>query len=292
MNIHADTMPDRQTEKTVLIERALSPHMLIGMPHLTPFGLSETWLMKELGHRHWLLLGKFLGLEDADFRSPAGEELYAAFCASSMQQARLERVKANDVLTIRSDLVPVSRNQIASQHLLFLESENIGDIEFVSTFVLRERDGDNRSIVRSPMAPVVSRFAANGWSSELATTAAMIRKGQKSEHMRFDLQSAQVLKRFQFTPVVSQEFNGASLFYCAEFQAVHDRAMADWGLGSDAGKLIARRDVFFLGNANKDEKIIFELKHLGKYYNRTYCLVKGADHRPLAMIFSKTRSRV
>ncbi|MGO7726445.1 DNA gyrase, partial [Rhizobium ruizarguesonis] len=32
-----------------LIERALDQHMLLGMPHLNGKGLSETWLMKELG---------------------------------------------------------------------------------------------------------------------------------------------------------------------------------------------------------------------------------------------------
>ena len=25
------------------MERALDPHLLVGMPHLTPHGLSETW---------------------------------------------------------------------------------------------------------------------------------------------------------------------------------------------------------------------------------------------------------
>ena len=47
--------------------RALEPHLLIGMPHLTPHGLSETWLMKELGHRHWLMLTRDLGMDNADF---------------------------------------------------------------------------------------------------------------------------------------------------------------------------------------------------------------------------------
>ena len=48
-----------------LMEQALFPHVLLGMPHLAPTGLSETWLMKELGHRHWLMLARHLGMENA-----------------------------------------------------------------------------------------------------------------------------------------------------------------------------------------------------------------------------------
>ncbi|MGO8470307.1 hypothetical protein AB9F45_39245, partial [Rhizobium leguminosarum] len=57
-----------------LMERALDPHILLCMPHLNGNGLSETWLMKELGHRHWLMLACHLGIDNADFRTADGEE--------------------------------------------------------------------------------------------------------------------------------------------------------------------------------------------------------------------------
>jgi len=101
----------KTSAKRALMERALDPHILLGMPHLNPFGLSETWLMKELGHRHWLMLAQQMDMEDADFRTSDGREAYAAICATSLMQARLELARANDVLVVRSSMSQVSRTQ-------------------------------------------------------------------------------------------------------------------------------------------------------------------------------------
>jgi hypothetical protein len=34
----------------------LASAVVLGMPHLSLNGLSETWVLKECGHRHWFLL--------------------------------------------------------------------------------------------------------------------------------------------------------------------------------------------------------------------------------------------
>ena len=50
--------------------------VVLGMPHLCMTGLSETWLLKECGHRHWLLLAEAAGLAAPDFRDPAGDPIF------------------------------------------------------------------------------------------------------------------------------------------------------------------------------------------------------------------------
>jgi len=236
-----------------LMDRALEPHLLIGMPHLTPHGLSETWLMKELGHRHWLMLARSLGMNNADFRTSDGAEAYAAICATSLTEARLEDVKANAILTIRSDLSTVSRSQTSTTHELFAANRKIGRVELVSAFVQREIEGRNHSLAR---AAVRTKQAMPTRHSELAKTAADIRNCRISSYWKLPFTAPEPLRSFRFEPSTSQEFNGAGLFYFAEFQALADRALDAWFPQRQA---LTRRDVFFLRNIERGDSLVFDL---------------------------------
>lgn len=262
-----------------LMEQALSPHLLIGMPHMTPAGLSETWLMKELGHRHWLMLARHLGMPDADFRTADGDEAYAAICATSLQDARFEMVKANDVLTIRSALSPVSRTQVATRHDLSVRGIPIGSTELISTFVHRTRDGDNHSIARVPLPGMAAGTAEN----TLSRTAALLRSGQLDMHLGLPADPPKRLRGFRFEPDASQEFNGAGLFYFAQFQAIADRAFDRWFAGAQP---ILRRDVFFSGNIRQGETVYLELMAQTPERSAALCRLIREDGKVIGRIFS------
>ncbi|OBZ94675.1 DNA gyrase [Pararhizobium polonicum] len=236
-----------------LMARALDPHVLIGMPHLNGCGLSETWLMKELGHRHWLMLALHLGMDDADFRTADGEEAYAAICASSLTAAQFGEVQANDILTIRSVLSTISRTQISTHHDMSVHGRSIGTCELVSTFVRRMVRGDNHSIARVALRePQSKRFEP----SRLARAAADIRNGRLEAHFGFPIMPDKALREHRFEPSLSQDFNGAGLLYFAEFQALADRAFERW---LPERRRLVDRDVFFLGNIQPNESVFFDL---------------------------------
>jgi probable biosynthetic protein (TIGR04099 family) len=254
MNLAVRTAcPPPEPSSRDLMERALEPHLLLGMPHLTPHGLSETWLMKELGHRHWLMLARHLGMDNADFRTADGEEAYAAICATSLTEARLDCVGANAVLTIRSELSTVSRTQTSTTHDLFVKGHTIGRVELISAFVHRGAEGRNHSLARTA---VETRQAPSYTISQLAKTAADIRNLRIATHWGLPVTATGPVRAFCFDPATSQEFNGAGLFYFAEFQALADRALDAWFPDRNALK---RRDVFFLGNIERGESLVFEL---------------------------------
>lgn len=237
-----------------LMERALDPHILLGMPHLNPYGLSETWLMKELGHRHWLMLAMRLGMENTDFRTPDGREVYASVCATSLQKACLEFAAANDVLTIRSSVAQVSRTQWASRHWLGIRGFCIGEVELVSAFVHRTVEGDNRTLARvSHWGMLAEPFA----KSELAATAASFRRGTADSHLGMQISFDAALRNHSFRPSPHQEFNGAGLFYFAEFQAIANRAFEAWFSGEIGS--FTRRDAFFTGNIVPGEMVTVHL---------------------------------
>lgn len=262
--------------------RALEPHILVGMPHLTPSGLSETWLMKELGHRHWLMLALHLGMDNADFRTPDGDEAYAAICATSITAARFDAVRANDTLTIHSIIDPVSRTQIASRHRLSVAGEIFGMVELISAFVFRAVAGDNHSIARIAMPKM---FKDSGKVSQLASSAAALRAGKLDCYLGLRTQNEPVLREFSFEPDASQEFNGAGLFYFAEFQALSDRALGRW---FPDHRIVRRRDVFFFGNIHSGEALVVELIAVnpGQLENGVCLRIRRSDGKQIGSVFT------
>ncbi|MBP1860519.1 Pnap_2097 family protein [Rhizobium herbae] len=275
-----DFPPPKPSARDLMV-RALDPHVLIGMPHLSGCGLSETWLMKELGHRHWLMLALHLGMDNADFRTADGEEAYAAICASSLTAARFSDVQANDILTIRSVLSTVSRTQTLTRHEMSVHGRSIGACELVSTFVRRMVRGDNHSITRVALRePQSTRFEP----SFLARAAADARNGRLEEHFGFPVMTDKALRECRFEPSLSQDFNGAGLLYFAEFQALADRAFERWF--PDRRSLV-HRDVFFLGNIQPNESVVFDLLALSDDSLSAQGQLRREDGYVIAKIFCR-----
>jgi probable biosynthetic protein (TIGR04099 family) len=273
------------TEPTVrdLMERALEPNILIGMPHLTPTGLSETWLMKELGHRHWLLLALNMQMDNADFRTTTGEEAYAAICATSLADASLESIGANDILTIHSDLLSVSRTQVATRHCIRKGALAVAHVELISTFVHRTVAGDNHSIARLPLSPSSDGFEHNA----LAAAASGIRSGLVDLFAGTRVSTDTVLASFRFEPPASQEFNGAGLFYFAEFQALADRAFSHWFRSRQTAGEVVGRDVFFSGNIQQGEALAVELMDVDASRTSSHIRIRRADGKAIGRIFTR-----
>nr|AOO89872.1 DNA gyrase [Rhizobium leguminosarum bv. trifolii] len=261
------------------MERALDPHMLLGMPHLNGNGLSETWLMKELGHRHWLMLACHLGIDNADFRTADGEEAYAAICATSLTDARFDLVQANNILTIHSRLSVVSRTRTSTRHELSVHGRSVGAVELISTFVYRTIKDNNHSIARVTLPePQGQRFQP----SLLAQNAADIRGGRLGMHFGFSVLANRALRTFKFDPSASQELNGAGLFYFAEYQALADRALENW---FPCKGPVVRKDVFFLGNIERNESVFFDLVDFSDEQRTVHGQLRRENGKVIARIF-------
>ncbi|MDZ5454712.1 Pnap_2097 family protein [Labrys sp. ZIDIC5] len=214
--------------------------VLLGMPHLALNGLSETWLLKELGHRHWLMLAQMAGRSVPDFRDPAGAPVYAAFRSAEISAAAFEKARENDILDIRSVLSRLSRTRTLSRHELRIGGEIIGLVTLTSVFVHRRSGSSNHSIARieiadlPPFDPAIRPYRAPPVSS--CNTAADY-------------------SRLKFTPCPSQDFNGAGFLYFTSFQAFADRA--EWAMapGLARGSLLEDRRIDYCGNIDPGESI-------------------------------------
>jgi probable biosynthetic protein (TIGR04099 family) len=256
---------------SALVEHGLYPQILLGMPHLTPFGLARTWLLKELGHRHWLLLGRSLGLDNADFRTPEGEEAYAAITALRVD-ARLSRACANAVLTIRSDLYSVSNARMESVHRLAIDGVDIGFVVLQSVFVARTGVG-NSSIQRA----LVQHFRMDGPASQGLLTKDIAELRLWDEPPCFE-------KALTFQPCPLEEFNGAGLFYFAEFAALVSTAFSAWEGQAAAMRLDRPLSMLFFRNIEAGETLRIGLHpHATSLVSRR-CTIQSMDGSVLSRV--------
>ncbi|MEP9365972.1 Pnap_2097 family protein [Xanthobacter sp. VNH20] len=266
----------------------LAEPIRLGMPQLAYGGLSETWLLKDLGHRHWLLLARSIGRDVPDFRDADGATVYAAFIAVSVQDAAFGALREHDSLSVRSRLERISRTQFASRHELLRDGLPMGSVEMTSVFVKRREKGRNRTLSRVAL----SGFAAPAAAPALARTAqlaATIRAGRFAEHFGFPNADGETGISLTVRPCPSQDFNGADFLYFASFQAFVDRA--EWeAMDAPAGLFTLARDMVFHSNVEIGDAVRIAVKAQradGDQLLHWCVLTRAADGARLADIFTR-----
>jgi probable biosynthetic protein (TIGR04099 family) len=163
---------------------AVSDAIVLGMPHLCLGGLSETWLLKECGHRHWFLLAHAANRAVPDFRDACGDPVYAAFVAVTVRDAQFDAAREHDELAFASQLTRISRTRFMSVHRLAARGRSIGEVVMTSVFVKRTEPGLNRSIARVEVEglPPVERAAE---FADYAAMVAVLRRDRWVEHLGF-----------------------------------------------------------------------------------------------------------
>jgi probable biosynthetic protein (TIGR04099 family) len=262
--------------------------IVLGMPHLSLAGLSETWLLKECGHRHWFQLAAAAGLARPDFHGEAGEPIYAAFLAVSVRDAALDAVKEHDELVIASQLVRTSRTQFTSTHRLSVRARVIAEVVMTSTFVKRARKGRNHSIVRVEV-PGLAALEFEPHATALAAEAAALRSNQWCTHLGFERNKAAAVDRFVIDPCPGQDFNGADFLYFASFQAFVDRAEWAFFRPKPPFPTTRRRDIVYRGNIDPGERVVATLLQVWQQhreFRHWYRLERAQDNFAIADIFT------
>ena len=261
--------------------RAPDDGVLLGMPQLSGIGLSESWLLKELGHRHWMGLAKAAGMDAPDFRDEAGRPVYAAFCAIRTEGARFELGRENGRLSIATALSRVSRTQVLSRHALTIDGLAAGTVEMVSAFV--KRTGiSNHSIARVPIGGLGPGDQSD---SDLPELAASFRSGRISRHLGFDLTGdAADGATCLFDPCPAQDFNGAGFLYFTSFLGFIDRA--EWQLGHGRPAPMSGREAYYYGNVDAGERLRVVL--VARHASSLWWQVRRADTATvLADVFTR-----
>ncbi len=264
----------------------LPPAVVLGMPHLCLGGLSETWLLKECGHRHWFLLAEAAGQRVPEFRDAAGAPIYAAFVAATLRDGRLGASREHDELVFSSRLARISRTRFASFHQLTVAGRAAGEVVLTSVFVKRTEARRNRSIARVEV-PGLPPIEPADEGTAFAADIAALRRQEWTEHLGFRRDAA-TDQRLVIDPCPSQDFNGADFLYFASFQAFVDRA--EWAFFRPVGvpPTTRRRDIVYYGNVDPGERIIVALRaRRGGAMPQHWCRIEREhDGAPLADVFT------
>lgn len=257
--------------------------IVLGMPHLCPGGLSENWLWKELGHRHWELTGRAFGRGAAGFGSGDGEPVYAAFRRIALLGGDLAALRENDVLELRSTLAQLSATRVVSRHRAGHGGRLVAEVEMISAFVRRHAPGANRSIARVRLDPSASAVRA-GDRARLAEDGLRGRGDRAREEE--PAPDGGEIGTFAFEPCPHLDFNGAGLLYFSSFVAAVDRA--EWRLLGRTTPLASTRErrATFHGNVEPGEGLSLRLlavPGLGVRAHRAL-IASGSDGRLLAEI--------
>ena len=276
-----------------LRQAPLVGHYVAGMPHLSYNGLSENWLLKECGHRHWVAIAQAQGQQQPEFRDAQGHKVYAAFTLVRITQGRLEQIGEHDAFSITSQCHPAGRAQHYSRHALQVHGQPAARVEMLSAFVRREQPGNNRTVVRAVMAEP----RATAIHPELATAAeAFVRRGRaRRADIWDDLPQAGRTDAHEmiFMPCPNSDFNGADLLYFASFQALVDRVEWSWMVhATPPGRpaAVLERELVFYGNLNLGDSVRTRLRlHAaddGQLCHRSV-LQRNSDGALIAEVFTR-----
>lgn len=267
---------------------------LAGMPQLSYTGLSENWLLKECGHRHWLKLAETHGMSVPVFVDDTGQKTYAAFTAVRLSTARLDHVEENHVFSLDSTLGRAGRAQYCSRHEIHSNGQLLGLVEMLSAFVVRNEAGNNRSVTRASFASTQEESAPlQEAAAELVLLAKQFRTGDYRERLGLAPPQHCAVHEITFLPCPNNDFNGADFLYFASFQAFVDRAEWEW-FRFQAPPLVSDRELFFYGNVNVGEKLCIRLR--AEKSDETgivhWCeILRGEDGKKIADVITHKRWR-
>lgn len=263
-----------------------------GMPQLGYAGLSENWLLKECGHRHWLALAKSAGQMDPEFHDDEGHKSYAAFTAIRVRSAALDNIIENQRFSIATHLSRPSRARFCSSHHVSASDKNCVSVDMASTFVFRREMGNNQSVMRAFFAGIETVVDAvlPEPAAKLLKLSKQIRTDDWENHFGFKRQDKKTLHEATFKPCPNNDFNGANFLYFASFQAFVDRAEWQW-FDLKAIPQLKDRDLFYYGNINVGDSLIVRLCALIRSEEAIthWCEVTRENGTKIADIFTHKR---
>lgn len=259
---------------------------IAGMPQLSFTGLSENWLLKECGHRHWQGLAQLNDQQLPEFSDENGHKSYAAFTAVRISHAKLNLIQENQLFNINSHTTRAGLARHYSKHNTTAKQLENAQIEMLSTFVYRQQAGNNQSVKRANFASSLQREPS--MSAQLfMQDCKKIRSQCWLEHLGITRLNAKKLNTITFTPCPNNDFNGANFLYFASFQAFVDRAEWAWFKRLDLPQTW-HRELYFYGNINVGDSLTVQLSACIEQQNKfTYwCEILNQSNVKIADIFT------
>lgn len=242
----------------------------LNMPQLLWGGLSENWLLKELGDMHWQQITSALNTASDQLTDSRGERLYASFVRLSWSGANIADFKENAALDLQSSL-----SRYGSK-MFFSETEGKGETgvfkaNLMSVFSTREASDntklkkgtlkseiDTDTVILHEKLPLVAKEYLEN-KSEIF---------DENNQLKTEAVSS-FLYQHEYIIDAYDDINGVGLLYFASYPKINDKCEREYikehyELDKDWLELagVVSRDIHYYGNANSGDKLIYELNSL------------------------------
>jgi probable biosynthetic protein (TIGR04098 family) len=224
---------------------------LLNMPQMAIGGLSESWLFKELGDIHWNMLAKALGQPTRLISDSAGDRIYATFTRIQLRSScALGDYKENERIDIDSSM---SRHGAGLYFSEAMANGATGSIQarLMSSFSKFGATGSNTSLFKGlPELPPDCGIPALADVPEFGRAY----QGRRAETL------APPIFECEYEIMPSHDINGVGLLYFAAYPMIDDICAARHAGRAYATGLSTRsRDIFYFGNSDADDKLIYRL---------------------------------
>jgi probable biosynthetic protein (TIGR04098 family) len=224
---------------------------LLNMPQMAVGGLSESWLFKELGDIHWNMLAKALGQPTRLLSDAAGDRIYATFTRIQLRSScALGIYKENERVDIDSGMSRYGAGLYFSEAMVNGAAGSI-QARLMSSFSKFGAAGSNTSLFKGlPELPPDCVIPAVSEVPEFGRDY----QGRRAETL------GPPIFECEYEIMPSHDINGVGLLYFAAYPMVDDICAA-----RHAGRMYATgfstryRDIFYFGNSDADDKLIYRL---------------------------------
>lgn len=250
-------MASAQPTKSLMMDsfEPISTVRELGMPELALGGLSESWLLKQCGDQHWRLLARLCGSSPEALADSLGNRLYPSVLACSLGGSGLHGFAEGAKVTISSRMEVVHLSRAVSSHEIV---QNRPDARVAVTILsqLVRRVDSNARLVRgdtnsTQSPPEFGDMTGHALHQERMQAAAKASSASDS--------APEVCGTFE--PCPSADFNGAGLFYFAQYPEVVDRI--EWSCRRAlrcTPVATLSRSTFYFGNLDPGDSVRVELR--------------------------------
>jgi probable biosynthetic protein (TIGR04098 family) len=281
---------------------------VIHLPQTDATGLSENWLFKYSGERHWDYLCAAMGVSGVnaeEMRDNAGNRLYPTFLAIKGRYATpLCKVQMDQHFQTGVKLNHYGRAFFHST-ITFRNEEARFDLEMLTTFVARYKSGLNDLRQSLPGAKLVYNSTPSSSPPPLLKLSQKLRHGEITNYEfvghHLSISENDLNLQISFEPSPYIDYNGAGLLYFAAYPTITDtlerqlvirhelmEGAGDWAVRTST----VGRDVFYYRNLNLGQRLTARLKRfdrVGENIILHTALTAESDGAALADIFTAKR---
>jgi probable biosynthetic protein (TIGR04098 family) len=253
----------------------------INMPQMAMEGLSESWLLKELGDMHWGMITAGLGSPSSALKDGSGNRLYATFTRICYSLQRpLGAIAENTSLDLRGTISRFGAGTFVSD-IALVHDLAAGEARLMSNFS-RRGETNNTSLLKGQ--PTIPRDCP---IPEVALPAFMLEYRDR----RAAIPDAPLFE-CEYEIIPFHDVNGVGLLYFASYPIISDicslRYSADF-----AERSTISRDVYYFANADIKDVLIFRVhkwEQSQSALNLETSLSRKSDGRLMAYILTSKAS--